>query len=343
MFVLNSNITIGSFKNVKPHQVKIEKSIFQYADKAIITIPISSRITRAGEVITASVETAKVIEEGMPVTIQLGYNGFLKTEFNGFVSRVNFSTPCQIECEGYSYLLRKKTYGPKVFKRAKLIDVLKYLIATTAIVLDEKSIPDFEIEKLIIDNHNGCEVLEKIKKISDNTIRIYFTGNILYAGLVALKIKKNVKYRLAWNVIKDNNLKLRQAKNQDVIVKYISEQNTGNKITVQSGNHSKKVNEKKVNTASSGSTGETKVIKTQSVTNEASLQQMSDAKLQQLKYNGYEGKITTFLQPFCEPADKAIIEDAKYPDRNGNYLIESTEVNYGMSGARRIVAIGLKL
>jgi hypothetical protein len=337
-FALTSNITIGEFKNVFPNSVKVNKSIFEYVDRALIKVPTTSIIVRAGEKITETTETAKLITEGMKVKIELGYNNVLRTEFIGFVSRVNFTTPCEIECEGYSYLLRKRTYPSKMFKNAKLLDILKYVVAGTDIQLDEQNIPDFTIQKLAIDQHNGCEILEKIKKVSDNTIRLYFTGNMLYAGLVALKIKSTVKYRLGWNVIKDGNLKLRQAKNQDVIVKYIAEDKTGLKQVIQSGKH-KAI----IASANAGSSGETKVIKTHGVTDTESLKQMADAKLQTLKYDGYEGKITTFLIPYCEPGDKGIIEDVKFPERNGSYLIESTEVTYSMSGGRRIVGIGLKL
>jgi hypothetical protein len=148
MFALNSDITIGKFKRVKPIECKITKSMFSYVDRVVIKLPITARIKRAGEVITVSVETAKVIEEGDKVLIKLGYNGSYKTEFTGFVSRVNFTSPLEVECEGYSYQLRQKTYL-KTFKDAELLQVLKYLVQGTDIVLDEKLIPSFLIAKLV--------------------------------------------------------------------------------------------------------------------------------------------------------------------------------------------------
>jgi hypothetical protein len=350
MFVLNSDITIGQFKRVKPVDVRITKSIFDFVDKAIIRLPITSRIVRAGEVITESVETAKQFEEGELVQIKLGYNGSLKNEFSGFISRVNFTTPLEVECEGYSYQLRKKTYN-KTFIKAELLDILKYLVAGTDIVLDEKQIPRFLIEKLKISEHSGIEVLEKIKECSHHTIHIFFTGNILYAGLLGLDYKNlkyfpeksNVTYRLGWNVIKDNNLKLRQAKNADVTVRFIGEKKDGTKETVIiNGKTFTKDNVKKT-TASAGITGETKVIRTHAVTDKVSLGKMAEAKMLKLSYDGYEGMITTFLQPYCEPGFRVTLEDKKYTERSGRYLVESIEVTYGVNGARRRVGIGLKL
>lgn len=338
MFVLNSDITIGKFKRVKPIEVRLPKTMFEYVDKAVIKLPITARIKQAGEVITASTETAKQFGEGDKVIIKLGYNGALKQEFEGFISRVNFTSPLEVECEGYSYQLRKRTYA-RTFKQAKLIDVLKYLVFGTDIVLDEKNIPSFTIEKLLLQNHSGTEALEMIKKISDNTIRLFFTGNVLYAGLQFTKPKADVKYRLGWNVIKDGNLKLRQAKNQDVQVHYIGEKKDGSKVNVKAGNKKNKV----VATGSAGATGEIKVIKSHAVVDESSLKMMADRKLQQLSYDGYEGKITAFGAPYCEPGYRAIVEDLKYPERSGNYLIESVEVSYSTSGFRRTVGIGYKL
>lgn len=342
MFVLGSHITIGQYKNIKPVEVKINKSLFEYVQKAVIKLPITARIKRAGEVITESVETARQFTEGDAVSIEMGYNGSLKNEFIGFVSRVNFTSPVEVECEGYSYQLRKKTYL-KTFVKTQLLEILKFLVQGTDITIDEKNIPRFVIEKIVLQKHSGTEALEMIKKISDNTIRIFFIGKLLYAGLQYTRALYNVKYRLGWNVIKDNNLKLRQAKNQDVTVNYIGEKKDGTKVKVQVNGKTRTKDNVIKTLGEAGNTGETKVIKTHAVTDENSLQQMASAKLNQLSYDGYEGKITAFLQPFCEPGCRVVLEDKKYVERSGNYFCESIEVTYSTNGARRILGIGAKL
>jgi hypothetical protein len=342
MFGLVSDITIGKFKRVKPIEVKITKSIYEFVEKTVIKLPITARIVRAGEVITASVEVAKQFTEADKVNIKLGYNNVLKNEFDGFVSRINFTSPLDIECEGYSYQLRKKTYQ-KTFINTQLIEILKYLVAGTDIVLDTKNIPQFKIDKMVLQKHSGVEALEIIKKISNNTIKIFFTGNLLYAGLQYLNTKADVKYRLGWNVIKDGNLKLRQAKNQDVTVNYIAEKKDGTKVKVTAHGKTRTKANVITTSANSGTTGEEKVIKTHAVTDESTLKAMADATHASLSFDGYEGKITAFGVPYCETGYRAIVEDKKYEERSGNYIVESTEVTYGRSGFRRIVGIGAKL
>jgi hypothetical protein len=343
-FALCSDITIGNYKRVKPHEVKIAKSIFDYVDKATIKLPITSRIVRSGEVITASAESPKIFSEGDKVLIQLGYNGQLKKEFEGFVSRVNFKTPVELECEGYSYQLRQNNYL-KTFYKTDLSTIMKFLVADTDIVLktnlDKKK--GFIIDKLQFDNNSGTECLEKIKKESAGLIKFFFTGNELWYGLQYDQVKADVKYLLGWNVIKDDSLKLRQANNQDVTVNFIGEKKDGTKVKVIV-NGKKRTKDNVLKTSgSAGKTGETIIIKTHSIVDKNALDLMAAAKHRQLTYDGYEGKITAFGAPYCEPGYAAVITDNKYNERSGRYITESVEVSYGMQGFRRVVGIGAKL
>jgi hypothetical protein len=349
MFALNSDITIGQY-GMKPHDVRVQKSIYEYVDKATIKLPISARIknTNSLDDTFSIVETAKQFKAGDKVIIKLGYNGALETEFEGFVRRINFTSPVEVECEGYSYQLRIQSYK-KTFTHVQLLDVLKYLVQGTDIILDEKNIPAFKIDKLCLTGANGCKALEEIKKISHNIIQIFFTGNRLWAGLIFLNAtgsvenyptKQLVHYRLGWNVIKDNNLKQRES-NGDVVMVYegIKKDGTKEKAIVNGKVH--KVNAKVVQ--SSGGAGMNKTVRTHSITDAATLKNMALAAQYKFNYDGYEGKITAFLQPFCQPAYMAFLEDLKYPERTGTYNVESTDVTYGMKGARRIVGIGIKL
>lgn len=337
MFVLNSNITIGRFR-LKPSEVKVKRSMSSFRDTATIKMPATARMVQAGEKV-ANIETAKAFNQGDKVTIELGYNGKLVKEFEGYVSRINFSTPVEVECEGYSYLLRKKSdYEKKTFVNVQLRDIIKFLCAGTVIV-PAKNIPDFKVDKFIIDGRNGTEYLEAIKKLSHNTLVMFFEENILVVGMMYLQAAdkklnylspgKLVKYRLGWNVIKDNNLKLREAKNEQVTVSFIGEKKDGTKERKTIGK--------------AGTEGETVTLKSHAVTDAGTINLMATAKHSGLSYDGYEGKITAFLQPFCAPNMVAQIIDKKYPERDGKYLVTAVEVTYGMSGARRIVQVGIKV
>lgn len=337
MFVLKSDITIGQFHGIKPNEVKINKSVQDYVDKAVIKMPVTARIERAGEVITRSADTAKQFTEGDAVRIDLGYNNELKTEFKGFVSRINFATPIEVECEGYSYQLRKKQYAQKVYKNVKLIEILTFLIHGTEIILDKKHTADLMVTKFLIQKQTGTELLEQLKKMFNNLISFYFKDNVLCAELFPV-VPYNITtyYQLGWNVIKDDSLKLKEPKNENITVTYLHTSADGTK---EKGTHKLKV---KVLKGKSAGDGENKEVKS-SIKDAGTLTELARSDAQKQSYRGYEGKIKTFLVPYCETAWRASITDKKYPERSGIYLVESIEVTYGTSGARRTVGIGIKL
>lgn len=303
-------------------------------------MPASAHLVCENKAEFGTVQTAKQFVEGDKVIVNLGYNGKLKNEFVGFVARINVTTPVEVECEGYSYQLRKKTPAPKTFKKAELKEVLKYIITGTDIVLDA-DIPGCVLEKIVINGHNGVEVLELIKKALGDLVFMHFHNNVLYAGLTFLNPQQTVKYQLGWNVIKDNNLKQRQATNDKITIVYKGKKKDGTNVeaVIKSKGQSKVI----TTSASAGTDGETKTFVTHSVTDEATLKQLAEAKLKKLSYDGYEGKITAFLQPFCQHGWKATLTDKSFPERSGDYLITSVEVTYGMSGARRTVELGEKI
>ena len=55
------------------------------------------------------------------------------------------------------------------------------------------------------------------------------------------------------------------------------------------------------------------------------------------------GTLTAFLQPYCAPGWIVSLTDDRFPEHNGQYLVESTRVTFGTQGARRYVGLGPKL
>ncbi len=339
MFIPYSDISIGDFVQVKPHEVRIQKSVHSFLDTAYIKIPLRARVLGDYTINGKILETSKIFKEGMKVSINLGYGGEMINEFEGFVARLNFTSPMEIVCEGYSYQLRKRTYQ-KSFKNSSLIEILKYLVIGTDIILD-KSIDGFPVPKFLIDRLNGVEVLGKLKKELHDTISFRFLKNVLIAEFFPIKQERGiVEYTIGWNIINADDLKKHEAKNDDVEIHFIGKKNDGTTVLSKKG----KLKDQVVKTVgSAGIKGEIKVFSTNAIHDQTTLNKMSNAIHSKLTFDGYEGKITTFLQPYCEPGYKAILEDNTYPERAGNYIIDSVEVTYGMSGTRRKVSLGMQL
>ena len=133
VFTLHSKISIGDFKPFKGvHDISIKKSLGNYADTAILKLPLTARLRQAGSPQTQSVLTAHQFNVGDKILIELGYNHKLEREFVGFIRRINMTSPLEIECEGYAYQLRAKKIN-KSWKETTLLEVLEYIIEDTDI------------------------------------------------------------------------------------------------------------------------------------------------------------------------------------------------------------------
>lgn len=330
---LNSVTTISGFKPFRGlHEAVITKTIRNFCDRAVIKLPTTAVLKEGPAAQTKSVLTANQFKRGDKINIQLGYNGQLKEEFEGFIARVNKSNPCQIECEGYAFLLREKTVN-KVWKGTTLKAVLQEIVSGTNIKLDPQ-IPDATLDRVELIKMSGFKALEEFRKQTAGAFAIWFDKDVLYAGLAFALLsdrnrsgKADVKYKIGYNVVRDGQMKERMAGQDAYDVELV--------FTDKSGKKTK---------AKAGVPNSNAVVKRIQAIRDSGLLKKAASEIEQGKnYNGYDGSITAFLVPYCKPGQKMEIEDPRYPERSGNYLIESTEVRYGMSGARRVVGISIRL
>lgn len=345
MFTLRANIQIvradgsGTYTFAAVHDVHIKKSIHEYFDTATFSIPASSRLKLESSNplrqqlllpdTYSNVSTAAQFFEGDQVTIQLGYDDNLVTEFEGFISKVNFTRPCVVECEGYAWLLRNvDKLVTKSWTSTSLVSVLNYILQTTGAERKIKLSTDMQdtvFGPFRLIQKTGAECLEELKKAG---FTVYFIGDTLYAGLEQLaQLDGAVTYSLGWNTIKDDQLKYRDKSEVKVNVEVNYKDKSG-----------------KVHTTVVGPSG--------GVTKHLNLGRELDMKMLETKartyahkyrHAGYEGRITGFLLPYAQHGWKVTIQDDQYADRAGDYIIVSTEVTYNENGGRRLVEIGESL
>ncbi|MCO5229596.1 MAG: hypothetical protein M9958_00430 [Chitinophagales bacterium] len=325
-FVLNSLIQIGNFRFKGVHNLKIEKSIHEYADRAVIALPTSS-VIKHKNITTESVQTAHRFKVGDKVNILLGYNGKKKEEFVGFIKQINPTTPCEIECEGYSWILRNKKNITTSWKNTTLIEVLKEVVKGTEIKL-HKDIPNVSLRNIVINNASGTQVIEYIKGLFKGTLTAYFIDDTLYMGLTYIDLAiKTVKYRLRWNTIDGDSLKFKRADDVQVQIELNFKKSDGSQITTKTG--------------TPGGIVRTDTIT--AVSDEKTLKEIAEAKLKQEAFDGYEGSFDTKLIPFVQHGWRAELEDRLFPERSGNYFIESVTTTFGENGGTRTIELGIKL
>lgn len=158
MFVLCAEIKIGgvSFKSV--HNVEIKRSLYSLAATAIVKVPVTAVLKHAGEPPT-HIETAQAVKVGDKVEIKLGYDNTLNTEFVGYVKRLNYKVPLEIECEDEYYKLR---FVNCVFSKKET--TLKDCLNTVLTGITFGNVVDLTLKNFVINNKPGSWVLGYLKK-----------------------------------------------------------------------------------------------------------------------------------------------------------------------------------
>lgn len=344
-----TDITIGNFQFSGVHELRVKRSIHSYMDTASITIPSIARIIKKGKAAPTRVITGSQFTDGDPVIIKAGYNGVV-TEFKGFVKRRNLQMPLTVECEGYSRQLRLNNNPiTAYFASTTASELLR--MAVGEIDGQRKKLPkkttditvqcpvDIPIHDVHLIEASGADICDYIKKLTYNTVSIYFIDpTTLWCGLVYTPYSQNtdpmgigqVKYRLGYNVVKDNDLKERVPIEPVQVIMH-------NKLAT--GEH--------IFSTSQLKAARTKVKRiADHMPSVEWLQKIADEKEHRLNYTGYEGRINAFIEPYAQPGFKAYITEARYLEKNGTYIIESTEVIISPNGkpaAKRICEIGPKI
>lgn len=323
MFRMTSSVKVDSFKPFKPTNLKWKRSIENYSDYAMIKIPAKGSLVINGKVET--MQTASQFKEGMKVELFVGYNDNNMLRFKGFVRRVNYTVPCEIECEGYSYQLRKKLNFTKNYSNSTVKKILEDLVEGTDIKLS-KSIPNVPIKRAEFRNCTGTQVIDWLK--DKCLLTVYFNFDELYCGLAYVEPKSKIKLRLGWNVIKDNSLKFNDKKEfANVRIKLVQRGKTGVKKVSFYGPKDGQVVEKKISL----------------IDDPKVLEDIAKREKERLTNRGYEGSLTTFLEPCFNVGDSIMIEDLKYQERKGTYLGTGVEGEFSSSGGRQKITIGMSL
>lgn len=317
MYLPCSKITIGSKYFGGVHDIKIKRSIHTIGATASVKVPVTAVLRQTGTP-PAYVETAQVIKAGDPVEIQLGYDGRLYTEFRGYVKQLNLQTPLEIVCEDEFYITRRRNVT--IQGKTTLAAVLK------ACGLQVGYAATLTLEAFPADNKPVAWVLGQLQTKYGLAVWFDLEGRV-YACEPYKVVGDAVKYRLRYNVVKDDDLKYQRAEDVKLKIKAVCIYKDGTKVEAEIGPKD----------------GTEKKLYFYDVKDQQELAALAAAELKRYSYDGYAGRITAFLQPYAAPCMVAEIEDEVYHERDGRYYIEGVETTYGTGGARRTVEIGIKI
>lgn len=321
MFAMDWNIEFDNngkkYKLGTLAECEIESSVDNLADVATIILPEA--------VMNVVMNIESKINRGTAVLIQLGYDGNLKTEFQGYIKEIptNDST-LKIICEDALFLFRVGVPDVEL-KPTSLKNIAQTLI--------DKIDPSFKLncdydigyEKFVIHQATGYDVLKKIQE--DSKANIYFdtTNKVLHIHPPYVEVGNTVKYSMQVNIEK-SSLEFKKAADKKVEVVVESTDLKG-----------------KVKSITTGTTGGEKITLKVGAMSEADMQKVASATLKKTSFDGYAGTFDAWLVPFCKPTDSVIIEDQDYPYKTGRYYVISVKTNFSESGAVRTITPGIKL
>lgn len=325
MFRMTHNILVSAVNQGKPfkaHSMKWRRSVEDFSDTCTIKLPAITRLKSQGDNYD-TVQTGLIFKEGMKVEVIAGYDDNNDVRFRGFIKRINFSIPLELECEGYSYQLRKKLDFTKAYKNTSVKKMLTDITQGTDIKLSAH-IPHIPLEKVSFSNITGIQMLEWLKEKC--LLTVYFNHDELYVGGLELEPKETKKFRLNWNTIKDSELKFGDKEFAEVRIELIARDKDGKKKKASAGKKD----------------GDVKKLKSY-VKEQAVLKDIAERERRRLVNKGYEGAITAFLTPHVEPGMAIDIEDARYPERTGKYFVSAVDGEFGRNGGRQKIHIGNSL
>lgn len=322
MFTLTSEIKIEpkdgpAFTFGGANSVEIWRSVYSIAATAVVKVPVSA-VLRQKDGSRTTTDTAREVAVGDRITIRLGYNGRLNTEFVGYVSRLNLRTPLEIECEDAYFPLRSTKV--KMSGTMTLTDILSQCGLTVGYA-ETLTVSNFAVNNLPV-----TWVLGKLK--TDYGLSIYFDlAGRVYACRTGSLVSEIVKYELRRNVINEDKLQYNRAQDTRLKIKAVCYQKDGTKVEAEIGE----------------AEGSERTLYFYDVANMAELKALAQMELNRYSYDGYRGTIETFLEPRVEPTYVASITDRQYAERDGNYFVESVTTRFGASGGRRTVEIGVRI
>jgi len=328
MFVLSHDIKIAGKRFHGIESVEIKKQISNLSSTATIKVPATAVLKKTDGTKT-NILIAEEIKRGDRVEIDLGYNGANRREFTGYVNRINYTQPIEIECQDASFRLRELSIQ-KRYTATEISVILKDILEGTGIEYTTEGL-SLRTEKLNLATDAGQSIsrLEALRFLIDRyCLTGYFDNDEkLFFGLRQGQKTGEVKLRLGWNTIKDDELKYHQKDEQRIKITAVYIDRAGVRKEVKVGDD----------------TGESRTIFLTDVKDSSKLKELATQELEKLKFDGFAGKITAFLTPYAEPGFIIRLQDEQYNERSGSYYCEGTEVEFGTSGARRKIIIGAKV
>lgn len=298
-------------------ECEIITSVDNLVDTATIDLPAA--------VFSQVLNIQDKLGRGTGVTIKLGYDGNLRTEFEGFINDIttNDST-LRIHCEDALFLFRKGVKDVEL-KPTNMKAIAQLLVDQVDSSFKVSCDYDISYEKFTIHQATAYDVLKKLQEESKANIYFDTEKKVLHIHPPYVEKTGEVKYSLHVNVEK-TSLEYKRAIDKKVEVTVESTDVKGKKTSV-----------------TKGVTGGDKLTMRVGPMSKDQMEKIAEAALKRNNFDGYTGTFDTWLVPFVKPGYTAHIEDLDYPEKKGGYYVIAVTTKFGPAGAVRTITPGIKV
>jgi len=316
MYTLDFEVKIGEFYLGMVDSITIHKSVELLADTCEIVLP-AARLNKA-------LEVEEQIKRGDEVSVSIGYKEVgIKEEFKGYLQRISTDGgSIKLFCEDDLFQFRKDLPNEEL-KKISLSDLLSKVVKGVGKNYKVDCSYTWVYDKFVIRDATGYDVLKKVQE--ECGADIYLKDGVLHIHPPGEVIGKERFYDFAVN-IEEAELSFKRAEDKKV------------KVVVKAIMPDGKVKEIEV-----GSTGGEKVEVKCHASDTASMKARGEAEVKRRTFDGYDGSITTWLIPECNPGDTASIHDGDYTYKDGTYFVRSVTTEFSEGGGKRKVELGYRL
>ena len=316
MFTMKFDIEIGGYKLGMVEKVTVRRSVEQLSDTALITLP--------GAEYNVALQVEDKLHRGDRVLIDLGYDevGMVR-EFEGWVQRIGTDNGAiTIECEDDLYRFRKAIPDAQL-KNITLAALLEKVVADLGGGFSVSCSYVWTYQSFVISSATGYDVLRKVQE--ECGADIYLEGDVLHVHAPGEKVGNTVYYDFTQNV-QDCDLTYRRTEDRKV------------RVVVKALTPDGKVKEREY-----GTTGGDQVTVRAASPDDDSMRLRGESEHKRLTFDGYDGNIITWLVPYVQPGDKAVLHDPDYDYKDGAYYVRAVETEFSSDGGTRSVELGYRL
>ena len=316
MYTLDFEVKIGEFYLGMVDSITIHKSVELLADTCEIVLP-AARLNKA-------LEVEEQIKRGDEVSVSIGYKEVgIKEEFKGYLQRISTDGgSIKLFCEDDLFQFRKDLPNEEL-KKISLSDLLSKVVKGIGKNYKVNCSYTWVYDKFVIRDATGYDVLKKVQE--ECGADIYLKDGVLHIHPPGEVVGKERFYDFAVN-IEEAELSFKRAEDKKV------------KVVVKAIMPDGKVKEIEV-----GPTGGEKVEVKCHASDTASMKARGEAEVKRRTFDGYDGSITTWLIPECNPGDTASIHDGDYTYKDGTYFVRSVTTEFSEGGGKRKVELGYRL